>query len=67
MSHEKIRERFAKLVQGDDMVVNYAHKFVSFPRFAPKLVATEPQKVRMFILKLKSSIRRIILARMGEL
>lgn len=37
-------------------------KFVSFSRFAPKLVATKARKVRRFILGLKPTIRCIILA-----
>lgn len=53
MAREKMRDRFAKLQQGDDSVAEYARKYISYSRFASNLVVDEAQKVGKFIMGLK--------------
>lgn len=53
-------ERFSKLGQGNDYVVEYVQKFMAFSKFAPELVPNEDKKINKFIMGLRHAIHRVI-------
>ena len=58
---DKLRERFLMLQQGDRTVKEYKYDFNRLSQFAPELIASDGDKMRLFIRGLNPPIHRFVM------